>query len=55
MQFIQTKVRAARAHGLGSSFFYYESLWDYAPEPVAERQSVYKSLFNVPASRWAMR
>jgi uncharacterized lipoprotein YddW (UPF0748 family) len=55
MQLIQAKVRAARDRGLGVTFFYYESLWDDAPEPIAERQSNFQSLFNFPASRFAIR
>jgi len=55
MQFIQAKVQAARDRGLGVSFFYYESLWDEAPEPITERQSNFQALFNLPASRFAMR
>jgi uncharacterized lipoprotein YddW (UPF0748 family) len=51
MQFIQTKVQAARAQGLGMSFFYYESLWDNAPEPLTERQSSFQALFASPAFR----
>ncbi|MCA1992101.1 MAG: glycoside hydrolase family 10 protein [Coleofasciculus sp. S288] len=55
MQLIQSKVHSARDRGLGVTFFYYESLWDDAPEPIAERQSNFQSLFNVPAERLAMR
>ncbi|MBD1925565.1 glycoside hydrolase family 10 protein [Trichocoleus sp. FACHB-90] len=55
MQLIQSKVRAARDRGLGVTFFYYESLWDDAPEPIAERQSNFQSLFYFPASRFAIR
>lgn len=53
IQRIQAKVRAARDRGLGVSFFFYESLWDNAPEPATERQSSFGSLFRVPASRVA--
>ncbi len=55
MQLIQSKVRTARDRNLGVAFFYYESLWDDAPEPKTERQSNFQALFNVPASRVAMR
>lgn len=55
MQRIQAKVRAARDRGFGVAFFYYESLWDQAPESKAERQSNFQALFNVPASRVALR
>ncbi|MFE1745164.1 family 10 glycosylhydrolase [Coleofasciculus sp. H7-2] len=55
IKLIQAKVRAARDRGLGVTFFYYESLWDDAPETIAERQSNFQSLFNFPASRFAIR
>jgi uncharacterized lipoprotein YddW (UPF0748 family) len=55
MQFIQSKVRAARDRGLGVSFFFYESLWNYAPESVAQRQSAFQSLFSSPAVRLAIK
>lgn len=51
MPLIQSKVQAARDRGLGVTFFFYESLWDYAPEPSTERKSNFKALFNSPASR----
>ncbi|NJO45844.1 MAG: family 10 glycosylhydrolase [Oscillatoriales cyanobacterium RM2_1_1] len=51
MRQIQSQVQAARSRGLGTVFFYYESLWDYAPESVAERQSGFQVLFPRPASR----
>lgn len=53
MSLIKSKVKAARDRGLGVAFFFYESLWDYAPEPSAERKSNFKALFNSPASRIA--
>lgn len=46
---IQSQVQAAQQRGLGIGFFYYESLWDIAPEPVAQRQSAFAALF--PTSR----
>lgn len=55
MPLIQSKVRVARDHGLGVSFFYFESLWNDAPEPITERQSKFQALFNFPASRVALR
>ncbi len=55
MQLIQSKVKTARDRGLGVTFFYYESLWDDAPEPMTERQSNFQALFNSPASRVAMK
>lgn len=54
MQLIQSKVVAARNRGLGVSFFFYESLWDHALEPVAERKSRFQSLFSAPARRAAI-
>ncbi|MBF2019263.1 MAG: glycoside hydrolase family 10 protein [Hydrococcus sp. C42_A2020_068] len=55
MQQVQSQVLAARDRGLGVCFFFYESLWDYAPEPIAERQAGFQSLFPVPARRFASR
>jgi len=55
MQRIQAKVSAARDRGLGVSFFFYESLWEYAPEPITERQSNFQALFHFPASRLAIK
>lgn len=51
IQQIQSQVRIAQQHGLGVAFFYYESLWDYASEPVAERQAAFASLFSSPSLR----
>lgn len=45
MQQIQSQVRAAQQRGLGVAFFYYESLWNSAPEPVAQRQAGFQALF----------
>ncbi len=55
MQLIQSKVEAARDRGLGVSFFFYESLWDHAAEPVTQRKSVFESFFPSPAFRFAMK
>jgi uncharacterized lipoprotein YddW (UPF0748 family) len=55
IQQIQAKVQAARQNGLGFSFFFYESLWDEAPEPMQERQSKFQALFYYPASRAFLR
>ena len=54
MERIQSQVRAAQERGLGVAFFYYESLWDYAPEPAIERKSGFQSLFPSPAFRAAI-
>lgn len=53
MYLVQNKVRAARDRNLGVSFFYYESLWDDAPEPRTQRQADFRSLFYAPAIRLA--
>lgn len=55
MSMIQAKVLRSTAQGLGVAFFYYESLWYDAPEPVAERQARFRDLFSVPASRFSLR
>nr|MDZ8164752.1 glycoside hydrolase family 10 protein [Nostoc sp. CmiSLP01]MDZ8286140.1 glycoside hydrolase family 10 protein [Nostoc sp. ChiSLP01] len=51
MQQIKSQVRAAQERGLGVTFFYYESLWNYAPEPLNERQAAFENLFPSPALR----
>jgi uncharacterized lipoprotein YddW (UPF0748 family) len=51
MQQIQSQVQAAQERGLGVTFFYYESLWERAPEPVVERQAAFQNLFKTPALR----
>jgi uncharacterized lipoprotein YddW (UPF0748 family) len=51
MQQIKAQVRAAQQRGLGVAFFYYESLWNYAPESLKERLSGFQSLFPYPALR----
>jgi len=51
MQQIQSQVRLAQDRGLGVIFFYYESLWNYAPEPIPQRQAAFKNLFPTPALR----
>ncbi len=51
MQQIKSQVRAAQERGLGVTFFYYESLWNQAPEPTAERQAAFQSLFPASALR----
>jgi uncharacterized lipoprotein YddW (UPF0748 family) len=45
MRQISSQVRAAQDHGLGVALFYYESLWDYGPEAVTERQTAFQTLF----------
>lgn len=51
MKFIQDKVLATQKQGLGVSFFFYDSLWNYAPEPPLERQSSFQALFPYPSKR----
>jgi uncharacterized lipoprotein YddW (UPF0748 family) len=51
MEFIQEKVLAAQKYGLGVSFFFYDSLWNYAPEPIKQRQEKFLALFPYPAQR----
>ena len=52
---IQSQVRASQDRGLGTSFFYYESLWNSALESVSDRQSGFKAIFANPASRSAKK
>ena len=51
MEFIKEKVLSAKQHGLGVSFFFYDSLWNYAPESKVQRQEQFLSLFPYPAER----
>ncbi len=51
---IQSQVRAAQARGLGVTFFYYETLWNSAPEPPSQRLAGFKSLFPTSAFRSAL-
>lgn len=55
MQQIQTQVRAAQQRDLGVAFFYYESLWNFAPESLQERLSGFQNLFPYPALRTALQ
>ncbi|MGL5060145.1 MAG: hypothetical protein ACRC62_09190, partial [Microcoleus sp.] len=55
MQQIQSQVRAVQERGLGVSFFYYESLWDYAQEARADRISAFGSFFPFSAFRTAQQ
>ncbi len=43
---IQLQVQAVQERKLGISFFYFNSLWGYGPEPIAERQAIFKSFFQ---------
>ncbi len=51
IQQIKSQVRAAQERNLGISFFYYESLWNSAPEPVAARQAEFQTIFLTPVIR----
>jgi uncharacterized lipoprotein YddW (UPF0748 family) len=51
MRQIQSQVRAAQERGLGVTFFYYESLWDDAPESTVERQAGFKTFFPATSLR----
>ena len=51
IQQIQSQVRAVQQRDLGVAFFYYESLWNIAPEPLRERLAGFKNLFPYPALR----
>jgi uncharacterized lipoprotein YddW (UPF0748 family) len=51
MPLIQAKVRSAQERGLGISFFYYESLWELAQEPIPDRQATLQTLFTALARR----
>ena len=55
IQQIQSQTRTAQERGLGVSYFYYESLWDDAPEGIMERISGFQSLFPTPMIRSASR
>ncbi|MHC5673948.1 glycoside hydrolase family 10 protein [Nostoc sp.] len=48
---IKSQVRAVQERHLGVSFFYYESLWNDALEPLNERQAGFENLFPSPALR----
>ncbi len=52
---IQSQTRTAQERGLGVSYFYYESLWDDAPESIMERISGFQSLFPTPMIRSASK
>jgi uncharacterized lipoprotein YddW (UPF0748 family) len=49
---IQSQTKYARSQGLGVTFFYYESLWNSAPESMPQRQAQFQSLL-LPASAQA--
>jgi uncharacterized lipoprotein YddW (UPF0748 family) len=45
---VQSQSQVARSQGLGLTFFYYESLWDYGPEPIQDRQARFQALLRQP-------
>ncbi|AFY72579.1 hypothetical protein Syn7502_00416 [Synechococcus sp. PCC 7502] len=45
---IQLQVQAVKERNLGLSFFYFSSLWNYGPEPIAERQTQFRSFLSSP-------
>ncbi|MEB3282068.1 MAG: glycoside hydrolase family 10 protein [Lyngbya sp.] len=52
MNMIEKQVKATRKHQLaGVSFFFYESLWNWAEESPRERQNKLQRLFPIPALR----
>jgi uncharacterized lipoprotein YddW (UPF0748 family) len=51
IQQIQSQVRTAQQRGLGSVFFYFESLWGFSQESVAERQSGFQAVYSSPSGR----
>ena len=48
---IESQTLIARERGLGVSYFYYESLWNDAPEGVMKRIAGFQSLFPTPMIR----
>ncbi len=49
---IQNQVQEVRRRGfVGVSFFFYETLWNLAPEKPDQRQSALKGMFPAPAKR----
>lgn len=55
MQQIQSQVRAVQEYGLGVAFFYYESLWEDAPESLEDRLSRFRTFFQISAFRTALQ
>lgn len=51
MALVNDKVYASRAQGMGVSFFYYQTLWDIAPEDKNQRIESFRRLFASPAPR----
>ncbi len=55
MQQIQSQVQAVQEYGLGVAFFYYESLWESAPESFDDRLSRFRTFFPVSAFRTSLQ
>lgn len=55
MQQIQSQVHAVQEYGLGVAFFYYESLWESAPESFDDRLSRFRTFFPVSAFRTSLQ
>ncbi len=52
VELIEKQVAAARKRGFaGVSFFFYESLWKWASEPIYQRENRIQQLFPTPVSR----
>lgn len=52
---IEAKAVSARSSGAGMAFFFYESLWEDAPEPADARRASFRHLFATPMQRWDYR
>lgn len=48
---VVAQATAARRQGLGSAYFYYESLWEQAQEPAEWRRQALASLYRQPSPR----
>lgn len=51
MPLVSDKVQAVRSQGMGAAFFYYQTLWDIAPEDKNYRIQSFQRLFSYPAPR----
>ncbi len=52
---IKSQVLAVQEYGLGAAFFYYESLWEDAPESIGDRLSHFSAFFPYSAFRTALQ
>jgi uncharacterized lipoprotein YddW (UPF0748 family) len=55
IQQIKSQVQAVQEYGLGTAFFYYESLWEDAPESIGDRFSQFSTFFPFSAFRTALQ